>query len=113
MCISDTHSQVEHAEDPASFSVPDGDVLIHAGDMTQWGEVPKVKEFNDWMGTLPHKFKARIFSVIFGQYPDISFCMQAVIAGNHDLSFDAKASAVGTPYRHIIEHPELEKVGIY
>ena len=36
--------------------------------------------------------------------------MQVVIAGNHDLSFDAKASAVGTPYRHIIEHPELEKV---
>ena len=34
-----------------------------------------------------------------------------VIAGNHDLSLDAKASAVGTPYRHIIEHPELEKVG--
>ena len=43
----------------------------------------------------------------------MSFCMQVVIAGNHDLSFDAKASAVGTPYRHIIEHPELEKVGIY
>ena len=43
----------------------------------------------------------------------ISFCMQVVIAGNHDLSFDAEASAVGTPYRHIIEHPELEKVGIY
>ena len=36
--------------------------------------------------------------------------MQVVVAGNHDLSFDAKASAVGTPYRHIIEHPDLEKV---
>ena len=63
VCISDTHSKIEHAEDPASFSVPDGDVLIHAGDMTQWGEVPKVREFNDWMGTLPHKHKARIFSL--------------------------------------------------
>ena len=59
MCISDTHSQVEHAGDTA-FSVPGGDILIHAGDMTQWGEVPKVKEFNDWMGTLPHKHKVRI-----------------------------------------------------
>ena len=63
VCISDTHSQVEQAEDPAPFSVPDGDVLIHAGDMTQWGEVPKVKEFNDWIGNLPHKHKARIFSL--------------------------------------------------
>ena len=33
-----------------------------------------------------------------------------VIAGNHDLCFDPEASAVGTPYRHIIEHPELDKV---
>ena len=61
VCISDTHSQVEQAEDPI-FSVPDGDILIHAGDMTQWGEIPRVKEFNEWVGTLPHKHKVRFLS---------------------------------------------------
>ena len=65
MCISDTHSQVEQAKDPP-FSVPDGDILIHAGDMTQWGEVPKGKEFNNWMGTLPHKHKVRVKRTVQG-----------------------------------------------
>ena len=62
MCISDTHSQVPS---PA-FSVPHGDILIHAGDMTQWGEVPKVREFNDWIATLPHKHKVRYLEYCSG-----------------------------------------------
>ena len=43
--------------------------MIHAGDFTRCGHLKEVKEFNSWLGTLPHKHKI-------------------VIAGNHELSFD-------------------------
>merc|ERR1712018_355952 len=55
VCISDTHSGVEKGE--ISFNIPNGDILIHAGDFTNYGEVDKVKEFNTWLGTLPHTHK--------------------------------------------------------
>ena len=45
--------------------------MIHAGDFTRCGHLQEVKEFNTWLGTLPHKHKI-------------------VIAGNHELSFDQK-----------------------
>jgi len=35
VCISDTHGQ--HAK----LSVPDGDILIHAGDFMAFGDAPK------------------------------------------------------------------------
>ena len=37
--------------------LPDGDILIHAGDFTLTGHVLEVKKFNTWLGTLPHKHK--------------------------------------------------------
>ena len=49
--------------------IPEGDVLIHAGDFTRCGNLQEVREFNKWLETLPHKHKL-------------------VIAGNHELSFD-------------------------
>lgn len=62
--ISDTHGH--HRE----MDVPDGDVLIHAGDMSRGrGTVSQVFDFNSWAGSLPHKKK--IFT-----------------PGNHDLQFE-------------------------
>ena len=61
--ISDTHEQHE------SISVPDGDVLIHAGDFTYSGEASAAEEFNDWLGRLPHQHKI-------------------LICGNHELTFE-------------------------
>ena len=57
-------------------SIPDGDVLLHTGDFTYkkskgLNQMEQVIQFNDWLGTLPHKHKI-------------------VIAGNHDFSFDSK-----------------------
>ncbi|XP_062618352.1 metallophosphoesterase domain-containing protein 1-like [Saccostrea cucullata] len=49
--------------------IPEGDVLLHAGDFTNVGWPGEVKELNDILGQLPHKHKI-------------------VIAGNHDLTFD-------------------------
>jgi Icc-related predicted phosphoesterase len=60
VCISDTHNQ--------KVTVPDGDLLIHAGDATLQGTVDEIIEFNAWFSALPHKHK------IF-------------IAGNHDWLF--------------------------
>ena len=49
IAISDTHCQT-----PA---IPDGDVLLHAGDATFRGDVEEVTEFAAWMKSLPHKHK--------------------------------------------------------
>ncbi|CAG9323350.1 unnamed protein product [Blepharisma stoltei] len=64
VCLSDTHNQVGK-----KFKVPDGDVLLHAGDFTNCGGTDDVVNFNNFLGRLPHRYKV-------------------VIAGNHDLSFD-------------------------
>nr|AEE62791.1 unknown [Dendroctonus ponderosae] len=67
VCMSDTHSK--HLQ----CNVPEGDVFIHAGDFTMEGERHEVFAFNDWLGTLKHKYKI-------------------VIAGNHEQSFDGRFS---------------------
>jgi len=61
--ISDTHGMHR------SLDMPDGDVLIHAGDFTTRGTLDNVIEFNEWLGTLDYKHKI-------------------VISGNHELSLE-------------------------
>jgi len=63
VCISDTNSLHHRIPD-----IPDGDVLIHAGDCLGQGTLENIEELNDWLGTLPHRYKI-------------------VIAGNHDWAF--------------------------
>ena len=89
VCISDTHSSVESVQPP--YNVPDGDILIHAGDFTDYGEVDKVKEFNPLLGTLPHKHKI-------------------VIAGNNDTSFDPSVIGPQNRFWEKLQHPELHMV---
>jgi len=63
VCISDTHSLHRHIPE-----VPDGDVLIHAGNGLGQGTLENIEDLNDWLGMLPHRHKV-------------------VIAGNHDWAF--------------------------
>lgn len=63
VCISDTHNINEALE------VPDGDLLIHAGDATAEGERWEMEKFAEWFKALPHRHK------IF-------------VAGNHDWMFE-------------------------
>lgn len=63
VCLSDTHNCNEQ------IAVPDGDVLIHAGDATIRGTEHEVEEFLAWFSSLPHKYK------IF-------------VAGNHDWLYE-------------------------
>ncbi|KAF4602946.1 Metallo-dependent phosphatase-like protein [Pleurotus pulmonarius] len=58
ICISDTHSR--------TFDVPDGDVLLHSGDLTPTGSVEHFERTMEWLYKLPHAHKI-------------------IIAGNHDL----------------------------
>lgn len=61
--LSDTHNCNEQ------ISVPDGDVLIHAGDATNRGQIDEIAAFDEWFSGLPHEHK------IF-------------VAGNHDWLFE-------------------------
>ncbi|KAL6228962.1 hypothetical protein BDW75DRAFT_250310 [Aspergillus navahoensis] len=61
VCISDTHN--------TKPSVPDGDILIHAGDLTQSGTREELEEQIEWLDSQPHRYKI-------------------VIAGNHELCLD-------------------------
>ena len=82
--ISDTHSyeSKKMAFTTALEQVPAGDVLLHCGDFTNIGEVSEVEAFANWFAKLPHKRKI-------------------VIAGNHDLSFEASTlPRTGVRYGH-------------
>ncbi|KAH9897918.1 metallophosphoesterase domain-containing protein 1 [Cubamyces lactineus] len=71
VCISDTHSQ--HAK---LGTLPDGDILIHAGDLTHSGTPEELRDALQWLASQPHTHK------IF-------------IAGNHDRALsddDARAT---------------------
>lgn len=47
--ISDTHNRHLEMAPP-----PDGDVLIHGGDLTGRGTLKQVKSFFEWFQALPH-----------------------------------------------------------
>jgi Icc-related predicted phosphoesterase len=61
--LSDTHGLHDRVV------VPDGDILVHAGDLTPQGTLKEVMHVSGWLRSLPHKHKV-------------------VIAGNHDWLFE-------------------------
>jgi len=76
VCISDTHNQHKHLTSKARFpnALPDGDVLLHAGDFSGVGQKGEVMDFFEWCIKQAPRFT---YGVVF-------------IAGNHDKSFDPK-----------------------
>lgn len=63
VALSDTHGFHR------SVKVPDGDVLVHAGDITMDGEIEVIADFARWLAELPHLHKI-------------------VVPGNHDRCLD-------------------------
>jgi predicted phosphodiesterase len=61
VCISDTHNNQP--------GLPEGDLLIHAGDLTQSGSFKELQQTLDWLRSQPHQHKI-------------------VVAGNHDVLLD-------------------------
>lgn len=67
VCVSDTHAR-HHLT-----TLPPGDVLVHAGDITRHGALEDVEAFDAWLGTLNYRHKV-------------------VICGNHDFCFQEQAA---------------------
>ncbi|KAI7083660.1 hypothetical protein KC356_g7373 [Hortaea werneckii] len=65
VCISDTHNKAPGE----GYTLPSGDILIHAGDLTNQGSLSEIQKAVSWLSKAD--FKTKI-----------------VIAGNHDLSLD-------------------------
>lgn len=63
VCISDTHGF--HNE----ITMPEGDMLIHAGDFSNTGTPKQIIDFNNWLGKLKYKYKF-------------------IIPGNHDKGME-------------------------
>lgn len=63
VAISDTHGKHRN------LKIPDGDILIHAGDVSKSGRPEQIQDFLDWFAAQKHAHK------IF-------------VAGNHDFFFE-------------------------
>jgi len=70
VCISDTHN--------TQVNIPSGDVLIHAGDLTNSGTLEELQATLKWLRLLPHPYKV-------------------IIGGNHDLILDILATEEENP----------------
>ncbi len=89
--ISDTHTLHE------GVVLPDGDLLVHAGDFTLGGQPHEVEEFFAWLERQPHRNKV-------------------LIAGNHDLLFEYApdyARAMVPPNVIYLEDSGCEIEGMY
>jgi hypothetical protein len=84
VCLSDTHGLHR------AVSVPDGDVLIHAGDFTGPDKDPDgICEFDDWLGELPHSRKIVVpgnWEFMFEEHPAPHFLLRnAVVLIDEEL----------------------------
>lgn len=77
VCISDTHGG--HRD----LAVPKCDLLIHAGDVTRYGRLDELNDFNLWLESLPHRHKI-------------------MVAGNHDFCFQEQPNLARERITHAI-----------
>lgn len=77
VCVSDTHNAHARCGRP----LPAGDVLVHAGDLTQAGSLAELQAAAAWLRAQPHRHKV-------------------VVAGNHDLLLDPACD---------YDHPKLAR----
>jgi Icc-related predicted phosphoesterase len=92
VCVSDTHNRAE------GIDIPEGDVLLHAGDLTGHGEAAEVARAARWLASLPHAHKV-------------------VVAGNHDFLFQkqpeqARALLTQVPGLVYLEDSEATVAGL-
>ena len=84
VCLSDTHSLHDR------IAVPEGDLLLHAGDATMRGTGAEVAAFLDWLADQPHRHKV-------------------LVAGNHDFLFEREPEAARARVRNAVY---LEDAGL-
>ena len=67
ICISDTHGYHEQ------LTLPEGDMIIHAGDLSKRGHASEIRDFIDWFTELPYTHKV-------------------FIGGNHDFFLERESA---------------------
>jgi Icc-related predicted phosphoesterase len=87
VAVADTHQQ------HLSMKIPDGDMFIHAGDLTQRGTLSELADIRDWFRSLPHPYKV-------------------FIAGNHDFAFQQNAVAARSLFAGVATYLEGESVSM-
>jgi Icc-related predicted phosphoesterase len=70
VAISDTHNRAERV------AIPDGDVLLHGGDLTMQGSRAELERAARWLGTMQHRFRAIV-----------------AVPGNHDFGIEEDPDA--------------------
>ena len=89
VCLADTHNLHHH------LPIPDGDVLIHAGDCTDGGSKQESKAFLEWFSLQKHKHKI-------------------LVPGNHDFYFEKKPHLDIVPDNiHVLIDKAISIDGIY
>lgn len=89
VAISDTHNQHQ------KVILPEGDILIHAGDLTGRGSDRELFEVFLWLEKQAQKFKHVIF-----------------IAGNHDFGLETECLQILSSNIHYLEDEQIELEGI-
>lgn len=84
VCISDTHNKAPGE----GYTLPKGDVLIHAGDITNQGSLKELYKAASWL-------------------EKADFAIKIVIAGNHDFSLDEDYDVNNTKRDKLVECREL------
>jgi len=89
VALADTHGLHE------SLVVPEGDILIHAGDLTRLGSLAEIDRAARFFAALPHRHKI-------------------LIAGNHDFGFQRERAAAVALLRGItyLEDEEITVLGL-
>jgi Icc-related predicted phosphoesterase len=90
VAISDTHGRHRDVE------VPEGDILIHAGDFTSSGSLRDIEEFDDWLAGLHHETKI-------------------VVAGNCDRCCEHSPEKAGErlTHAHYLQDESVEVDGLH
>lgn len=89
ICLADTHNQ--HHD----IAIPEGEILIHAGDCTDGGTRNETENFLEWLSSQPHKHKI-------------------LVPGNHDFYFEKPENLKNVPENiHLLIDKEVEIEGIH
>ncbi|PPQ69958.1 hypothetical protein CVT26_013294 [Gymnopilus dilepis] len=110
VCISDTHN-----DDPTPH-IPAGDVLVHAGDMTDDGTQEELERALAWIRKLPHKLKVIIpgplpfFSTNL-KYFKINLSLMHLL-GNHDLGLDPSHKAYNPTMHALFTSAAVQADGV-
>ena len=62
VCVSDTHNA---SPADGAFKLPDGDVLVHAGDLTNQGTYAEIRKTLDWIEAADFEAKIVIAGIFF------------------------------------------------